>query len=74
VARRFDGPALHRITASERTTTMAIVAIVGVRCPWSPCCVKFTIVVSTLTDLRAKCNLMFSDPLSRFEQSVAMEW
>jgi hypothetical protein len=53
---------------------MAIVAIVAIRCPWSPCCVKFTIVVCTFTDLRAKRNLMFSDPLSRFEQSVPTEW
>jgi len=53
---------------------MAVIAIVAVRCPGSPCCVKITIVWCTLTDLRAKRNLMFSDPLSRFEQLVAMEW
>ena len=47
---------------------MQVVAIDAVRCPWSSCCVKITIVWYTLTDLRAKRNLMFSDPLSRFEQ------
>jgi hypothetical protein len=35
---------------------------------------KFTSTWCTLTDLRAKDNLMLRDPLFRFGQCVAMEW